>query len=81
METFFRQNQSHFRDLSQGNGAFEKLQQRLEHTERFSDPVIRHALLPFLEDYHVRRRQPQEIADENQATKQIQNAVSELICQ
>ena len=81
MENFFRQNQSHFRDLSRGNGALEKIRQRLEHTERFSDPVIRHALLPLLEDYSERHRQPREIADEIEATKQIRDAVSELVCQ
>ena len=48
METFFRQNQTLFQNLSRGKGVLEKIQQRLEHTERFSDPVIRHALSPFL---------------------------------
>jgi len=79
METFFRQNQSSFQELSQGKGAIAKIQQRLEHTERFMDPVIRHAMQPFLDDYLPHRRRPQEIAEENQAKQQIQEAVSELV--
>lgn len=80
METFFRQNQALFQQLPGGNGAIGKLKQRLEHAERFMDPVIRHTLQPFLESYQAQSRRPEEIAEENTSTKPIQDALSELVC-
>ena len=78
MEMFFRQNQALFQALSTGNGAVEKLRQRLEHSECFMDPAIRHTLEPFLDDYESTARKPEELSREISATQPIRDAAAEL---
>ena len=75
LESFFRQTQALFQDLGGGNGAFEKLKQRLEHAERFNDPAIRPTLEPLLDRYRSTARGPEEVAEEMQAAAVAREAV------
>jgi hypothetical protein len=59
--SFLRDNSDLLQSLAEGNGAVEKLRERLRHAEKFTDPFIRHVVEPFL-DRHERRRSRAEVA-------------------
>lgn len=80
LESFFREHQTLFQQLGAGNGAIQKLKQRLEHAERFTDPAIRHALQPFIERYESRALGPEEVAHQIRISEPVRGAVSELMC-
>ena len=79
LENFFRQHQTLIQQLSAGNGAIEKLKQRLEHAERFNDPCIRHTIEPLLARYCSKCRGSDEIAEELEAAEPAHNCAQQLI--
>jgi hypothetical protein len=80
LEDFFRQHQSMLARLSEGQDVIDKLVQRLEHAEQFSDPAIRHTIEPFLARRSSTARPPEDIALEIEANKPVTKAAEELTC-
>ncbi len=74
LEDFFRENHPLFAQLDGGNGAEQKLMQRLERAERFSDPAVRWVMMPFLERRNSPDRSPEEVAEEIRETATIREA-------
>jgi len=80
IENFFRQHKTIIEKLDDdGNGAIEKLKQRLEHAERFNDPYIRHTIEPLLTRYSTRTRGPAEIGEEIEATEPVRDSARQLV--
>jgi hypothetical protein len=79
VENFFRQHQSLIQQLATGNGAMEKLKQRLEHAERFNNPAIRHAIEPLLVRKLSVLRGLDEVAEEIEATGPIEDCAKHLL--
>jgi hypothetical protein len=81
LEDFFRQNQAIFAQLDAENGAQQRLMQRLEHAERFSDPAIRWAMTPLLERRRSPDRAPEEVAEEIEDREAVREAAAALTCE
>jgi hypothetical protein len=79
LENFFREHQTLLRQLPSGNGALEKLTQRLEHAERFNDPFIRHTIEPLLARYSRRNRSPEEVAEDIKASEVVRSCAFDLV--
>lgn len=79
MENFFREQQNLFQELTGGNGAIETLKQRLQHAERFSDPVIRHVIEPLLDRHQGKAKTPEQIAVELDNSKSIWKIAKNLV--
>jgi hypothetical protein len=78
LEDFFRQQQTLLRQLPSGNGALEKLMQRLEHAERFNDPFIKHTIEPLLARCSHTVRGPEEVAEDINASKPVRSGAFDL---
>ena len=77
MEAFFRDNSAIFADLQGGNGAIDRLRERLAHAEKFTDPFIRHVLEPFLDKIESSR--PPEHIEADMARRKAIGAVVSLV--
>jgi len=80
LEDFFRQHKALFEQLADGNGAVETLKQRLEHTERFSNPFIRHTVEPLLTIYRGVCRSGEDIKYEIGAAESVKNCAKKIVC-
>ena len=79
LQNFFREHQALIQQLQDGNGAIEKLKQRLEHAERFNDPYIRHTVEPLLARCCSTCRGPDEVAEEIEVTESARNCAKQLV--
>lgn len=79
LESFIRQNHRAFQNLTDGNGAIDKLQRLLEHAERFTDPYVAPTIYPFLTRLGFATRSPSEVASEIDVTAPIRGAAGQLL--
>ena len=80
LKSFFAQNRALFEQLPSGNGTVEKLKKRLEHAERTSDPFIRPTIEAYLDKYHSKPRNGDQIAEEITAIVPVRDSARELLC-